>query len=409
MKYLLPFIIILTFMSCTPFEYDAIEDEHESVFLFTLENGGNCDDEIIFSFALPRDYYIDVKWAITYVSFDADITSSDLKTDSQGNTYLEVEVDGSTLKYLDHAFFAKTVEGAIPSFTFEDQDFPSSFDKSLEIYIKEGEFIPSNNQSIKEIANRVKTKNMIETLHNVITFFDDLEYDYHFFDQAETAGERGYFYLSGEKELYRTALEVLDDNAGGCYEKARLGAAILRACNIPTRIIRSSGHAWNEVYLPKDGWIPLDFSSPERTKIHSFPIEPWKPGNYDNVISIGGRDEPHFLRDWDRELFIRLNFYRHKPYDLSYFEDQERFFNNLEYIIVNPLEENNESEDFLKFFSENINALIYQQGNDYILDMGGSGILTIDFANPMIINVDGNGVPFDFTLYEDSILIKKLK
>ncbi|PRX29421.1 transglutaminase superfamily protein [Orenia metallireducens] len=65
-----------------------------------------------------------------------------------------------------------------------------------------------------------------------------------------------------------TALETLRKGYGLCAEKALLVVALCRAVNIPARVIRGFSydlkynafvsHAWIEVYLGKDGWIPLD-------------------------------------------------------------------------------------------------------------------------------------------------------
>lgn len=63
-----------------------------------------------------------------------------------------------------------------------------------------------------------------------------------------------------------SAVEVLKSRKGDCNEHATLFAALARAAGVPTKIcagvMYAQGaffyHAWNEVYLEEQGWIPLD-------------------------------------------------------------------------------------------------------------------------------------------------------
>jgi len=58
--------------------------------------------------------------------------------------------------------------------------------------------------------------------------------------------------------------EVLSSCSGICFDYAALYAAMLRSINIPTKLVKGykgdidSYHAWNEVYLPKEGWVTID-------------------------------------------------------------------------------------------------------------------------------------------------------
>ncbi len=84
-------------------------------------------------------------------------------------------------------------------------------------------------------------------------------------------------YLSGDKDLWRSPLEVIADNA----------ASVLKS----------------------QGWIPLDYPSPQRQKVSSFPIQTWYQTNYSDVaeyiqIFEAGSEEKIFRRGADLHLFF---------------------------------------------------------------------------------------------------------
>lgn len=58
------------------------------------------------------------------------------------------------------------------------------------------------------------------------------------------------------------ALSVLLRGTAVCEGYSTLTAAILRAAGIPTKVVYGCtgtiGHAWNEIYFPKIGWVPSD-------------------------------------------------------------------------------------------------------------------------------------------------------
>ena len=57
--------------------------------------------------------------------------------------------------------------------------------------------------------------------------------------------------------------KILKAKKGICFDYSSLMAAMLRAQNIPAKLVVGSAgayaqnHAWNEVYLSKTGWITL--------------------------------------------------------------------------------------------------------------------------------------------------------
>jgi hypothetical protein len=73
-----------------------------------------------------------------------------------------------------------------------------------------------------------------------------------------------------------SAVEILESMRGDCNEFSTLYAALARAAGVPARIcaglVHQDGsffyHAWNEVYLPEEGWTPVD------TAFGQFPADP---------------------------------------------------------------------------------------------------------------------------------------
>lgn len=58
--------------------------------------------------------------------------------------------------------------------------------------------------------------------------------------------------------------EILSSGEGICFDYAALYTAMLRSINIPTKLVKGykndidTYHAWNEVYLQKQGWVTID-------------------------------------------------------------------------------------------------------------------------------------------------------
>jgi len=117
-------------------------------------------------------------------------------------------------------------------------------------YQKATRFIQSDSLEIKAVAKFLKkTDDALENLVNVINWVHDyVEYD------------------SAYIEEVNDAKKVLNDRKGVCDEISILAAAILRAQGYPVKYIAGYAntgkewgpHAWLEVFIPTQGWIPVD-------------------------------------------------------------------------------------------------------------------------------------------------------
>lgn len=88
-------------------------------------------------------------------------------------------------------------------------------------------------------------------------------------DKKEKARELFYYIVDNYKYVYppssRGALSFLECRKGDCGEFSFLYTALCRSIGIPARTIMGSwsygkmnGHAWNEIFIEDEGWIPVD-------------------------------------------------------------------------------------------------------------------------------------------------------
>jgi len=118
-------------------------------------------------------------------------------------------------------------------------------------YTRPQYYIDSDNETLQLAANQLRGADIISTIRNIATNLTErISY------QAMT-------------EEHKASWAWIN-RVGDCSEFSYLTAALLRALGIPARVVAgwalftetgdqtNQGHAWNEVYLPNLGWIPLD-------------------------------------------------------------------------------------------------------------------------------------------------------
>ncbi len=111
------------------------------------------------------------------------------------------------------------------------------------------DYTPDSNAVYKSFALTAAAKNDLERVADVYGYIvDNITYDQQKADSVETG------YLPDVDE-------TLSTQKGICYDYSALLACMLRAENIPTRLVMGyvSGvdvyHAWNEVYITDVGWV----------------------------------------------------------------------------------------------------------------------------------------------------------
>ncbi|MDD3083606.1 MAG: transglutaminase domain-containing protein [Candidatus ainarchaeum sp.] len=130
-----------------------------------------------------------------------------------------------------------------------------NYPENIKNFTQRSELIESTSTEILTIAsNKLINNNFTEILNQTIFWVNDyVEY---------AQGEEFYQYYL----LQKSAIDTLLSKKGVCDEFANLAASLLRAKNIPTRLVIGvtfdglewGNHAWLEAYHENYGWIPSD-------------------------------------------------------------------------------------------------------------------------------------------------------
>jgi hypothetical protein len=144
----------------------------------------------------------------------------------------------------------------ISSLIYEMSDYNVSKPiESVEIYTQPSEKVESGSTEIITLSkNKLLTNSFLDSVNKTVLWVND-------YVEYASGDDFQKYYL-----LQRSAVETLISKKGVCDEFANLGAGMLRAKGIPTRLaigITFDGkewgnHAWIGVYHEKFGWIPSD-------------------------------------------------------------------------------------------------------------------------------------------------------
>lgn len=143
-------------------------------------------------------------------------------------------------------------------------EFPTSYSKDspLKEFLNPEPGIESNNSVLIEKAKNI-TKEANNSWNAVCLFSKWVVEN---IDGAITGGN--------------SAMQTYESGEGECASQSRLLAALCRSVGIPARIVKGGlytplfggsfgPHAWNEVYMGKAGWIPVDATIDEFNYINS--------------------------------------------------------------------------------------------------------------------------------------------
>ncbi|MCX6801422.1 MAG: transglutaminase-like domain-containing protein [Candidatus Diapherotrites archaeon] len=197
-------------------------------------------------------------------------------TDEFGNNYAKFTITENG--DFNYELIAKI---NVSSLIYKLEDFNLSdapqIPENEKIYIAPSQKIESDSSEIKTLVkNKLLEKGFIETLNKTVSWVND------YVQYAEGKDFQEYYVLQ------KSAIETLRNKKGVCDEFANLGAAMLRAKGIPTKIIIGitfdgkewGNHAWIEVKNNKDEWIPSDPTFREAGFVDATHI---KMGSYSDV------------------------------------------------------------------------------------------------------------------------------
>lgn len=229
-------------------------------------------DVFKYRFALPATYNTRIssqkikRLKVDFSPEPAKVT--DIK-DKYGNNFKEVYYEKLTDNVTVQINFDVDMETKLSAIE-SSSIFPlANIPEEAKVYLKPTKLVQSDDEDIVSLAKRLtfNSLNLYEAVNNIINFVsDNVKYTYN--------------------PPQYDALYTLKTQSGNCQNFAHLSIALLRAVNIPARIVGGislkepwkvpagkgstlvqsmgqGGHAWIEVYFPDLGWLLYD---PQQTK-----------------------------------------------------------------------------------------------------------------------------------------------
>ena len=222
----------------------------------------------------------------------------ELSKDEYGNQIATFKIDPITR--FDYIFY---LEGNIISenkivFSSDSFDLKKEITE-FEEYTKATKYINSNSLEIITLANTLKySDNALEQITYLTNWVHQyLEYDMIYADSVEDS------------------LKVLSERKGVCDEFSIFLAAILRAQGFPVKYVTGiastsyywENHAWLEVYLPGQGWVPVDPTYNEVGLVDSSHIIISKVPDPSNSQDIITASNSVFLEFNERKEIYNIN------------------------------------------------------------------------------------------------------
>lgn len=222
--------------------------------LQALEEGS-----IVFWESVPQSFRdhvgtIDLNDLAIFVSSNA--RSINISEDAVGNLWMAVNYTFAEGDYISSLIWVSS-ETTDQNLTIPDfVSFPESYPTDVMPFLDSGRKIPSDNQTIMNIAISNKTENMVETVFNVLDFVNKTqEYD----AQKTRLLMSGDLNTTSLLDFINEPLETLETGRSFCFERSLLALSVLRAAGVPTRTFTDTGpKTWIQVWLPGVGWVDAE-------------------------------------------------------------------------------------------------------------------------------------------------------
>jgi hypothetical protein len=179
--------------------------------------------------------------------------------------------------------------------------FPQTYPEDVAVFLETGRKIPTNNETIQQIAANYQNENMTKTVENIVGFVNEQGYD----------REKSRLLLSGTLnttdilDFFKDALQVHETNSSMCLERSWYAAAILRAAGVPTRTVTDVRlKTWIQVWLPNIGWVDAETLCAEGTShVGMFP----KSLLVHNPWMIENSSDARFPFSWVPQTLMRVS------------------------------------------------------------------------------------------------------
>ncbi|GAB3802714.1 transglutaminase domain-containing protein [Virgibacillus kimchii] len=173
-----------------------------------------------------------------------------------GTTELEF-MENQPINFYKHDFLGTIYFFKIPShqkFKYSSKYKPINkkeiSDKEKKYFLRNTELIPVNDSTRAQAKDIIKNLHSENTKEQAYTIFNFVRKN---FEYSSKLKERGFEY-------------TIERRKGDCGELSAVFASYCRSLQIPCRIMvgafkgKFNHHVWNEVYIPQEGWIPVDVS-----------------------------------------------------------------------------------------------------------------------------------------------------
>lgn len=207
------------------------------------------------TFAFYNSRNQDADFQIYYIDNEGEKKFAEIKKDDYGNDIAYFNVD--KIKQSEYKF---KLEGDIISennivlntekYNLQEPITNENSNENIEIYKSASQYIKSDHPDIINLSKNItKSDYALEELVNITNWVhQNVSYDLNY------------------ANVVLDSVSVLNNRKGVCDELAILEAAILRARGYPVKYVVGvanttfswGSHAWLEVYIPTQGWIPVD-------------------------------------------------------------------------------------------------------------------------------------------------------
>ncbi len=216
-------------------------------------------------FFLPNEHYAPCAWSCTILWTDRGWNPLNpdyvISGDPEGNQWIEAAGDFSGIQLLTLGVY-RGLGGLFLAFEKnKSYPFPEKYPPEVEKYLGIREEPASLNSGLSSILNGLvrdsSKEDMLKTASDIAfsPLFQMMAYDYSWERLQENP-------QSAVMDAYSFDLPgALKNNIGDPYTKSQLFAALARLAGIPARVV-FDGRAWNEIWINRLGWIPVEVTRP---------------------------------------------------------------------------------------------------------------------------------------------------
>jgi hypothetical protein len=184
-----------------------------------------------------------------------------VKQDSWGNQWIEIQGSFTKVSFLGKGLSQGDSKTKTPHIEKVPRPFPKEFPREVKGYLRSTGFLPANDPGLIDLARSLIKEasqgDMYLMAKDLIfsPLFRDIAFDY---GQSQEV----YSFLNADG-MIRVPQQVIEENKGIGFSKARLLACLARSLTIPSRLVLTGGNkVWCELWIKGLGWLSADLTFP---------------------------------------------------------------------------------------------------------------------------------------------------